>query len=85
VKPGRIPALNVEIMATLLLDAVGNPRGAFTFVMAVGRSAGWLAHAVEQRKTGRMIRPVAAYAGSRSPGSGRGSSVRSRPNAELRR
>lgn len=63
VKPGRTLPPNVEIMAALLLDAVGIPREAFTLVFAAGRSAGWLAHAMEQQKTGRMIRPVSAYIG----------------------
>jgi citrate synthase len=63
VKPNRKLPPNVEIMAALLLDAVGIPREAFTPVFAVGRSAGWLAHAMEQQKTGRMIRPVSAYVG----------------------
>ncbi len=63
VKPGRRLPPNVEIMAALLLDAVGFPREAFTPVFAVGRCAGWIAHALEQQKTGRMIRPVSAYVG----------------------
>jgi citrate synthase len=63
-KPGR-PALqpNVEINAARLLDAVGIPREAFTPVFAVPRCAGWLAHAMEQQKTGRLIRPTTAYIG----------------------
>jgi citrate synthase len=63
VKPGRTLPPNVEIMAALLLDAVGIPRQGFTPVFAVGRSVGWIAHALEQRKTGRMIRPTSAYVG----------------------
>jgi len=63
VKPGRTLPPNVEIMAALLLDAVGIPREAFTPVFAVGRCAGWLAHALEQQATGRMIRPVSTYVG----------------------
>lgn len=63
VKPGRKLPPNVEIVAALLLDAVGIPRDAFTLVFAVGRSAGWLAHAMEQQKTGRMYRPASAYVG----------------------
>jgi citrate synthase len=31
--------------------------------VAVSRSAGWLAHAMEQRATGRMIRPASRYVG----------------------
>jgi len=63
VKPGRALPPNVEIMAALLLDAVGFPREAFTPVFAVGRCAGWIAHALEQRQTGRMIRPTSKYVG----------------------
>jgi citrate synthase len=68
-KPGRLLPPNVEIMAALLLDAVGFPRAAFTPVFAVGRCAGWIAHALEQRQTGRMIRPASKYVG---PGIGAG-------------
>jgi citrate synthase len=63
VKPGlRLPP-NVEISAALLLDGVGFPREAFTPVFAVCRCAGWIAHALEQRKTGRLIRPASKYVG----------------------
>ncbi len=65
VKPGlRLPA-NVEIMAALLLDAVGIPREAFTSVFAISRCASWIAHALEQQQTGRMFRPEARYVGPR--------------------
>jgi citrate synthase len=65
-KPGR-PALqpNVEINAALLLDAVGLPRDAFMPVFAVARCAGWLAHAMEQQREGRLVRPSSAYVGPR--------------------
>ncbi len=63
VKPGRLLPANVEIAAALLLDAVGIPREAFTPVFAVSRCAGWLAHAMEQQKNGRMIRPTSRYVG----------------------
>ncbi len=63
-KPGRPPLQpNLEINAALLLDAVGFPREAFTPVFAVGRAPGWLAHAMEQQRTGRLIRPTSAYIG----------------------
>lgn len=63
VKPGRRLPANVEIMAALLLDAVGIPRDAFTAIFAIARSASWIAHALEQQKTGRMIRPASHYVG----------------------
>jgi citrate synthase len=62
-KPGRPIDTNVEFYTALLLEAVGLPRDAFTPVFALARSAGWLAHALEQQKTGRLIRPAAAYIG----------------------
>src|SRR5579864_7878042 len=68
-KPGRPPLQpNIEINAALLLDAVGLPRDAFTPVFAVARGAGWLAHALEQQKEGRLIRPSSAYVGPRPQG-----------------
>jgi citrate synthase len=68
-KPGR-PALqpNVEINAALLLDAVGLPRDAFMPVFAVARCAGWIAHAMESRRQGRLVRPSSAYVGPRPKG-----------------
>jgi citrate synthase len=62
-KPNRRLPANVEIMAALVLDAVGIPRNAFTAVFAIARSAGWIAHALEQQQTGRMIRPASVYVG----------------------
>jgi citrate synthase len=62
-KPGRTLQTNVELNAALLLEAVGLPREAFVPVFALARSAGWIAHALEQRKTGRMIRPQSRYLG----------------------
>jgi citrate synthase len=63
VKPGRRLPANIEVMAAVLLDAVGIPREAFTATFAIARSAGWIAHALEQQQTGRMIRPASAYVG----------------------
>jgi len=62
-KPDRPLETNVEFYTALLLEAVGLPRQAFTPVFALARSIGWLAHALEQQKTGRLIRPAAAYIG----------------------
>jgi citrate synthase len=63
VKPGRRLPANVEVMAAILLDAVGIPRQAFTATFAIARSAGWIAHALEQQQTGRMIRPASHNVG----------------------
>lgn len=62
-KPDRPLETNVEFWTALLLDAVGVPRDAFTGVFAMGRVAGWTAHALEQRQVGRLIRPESRYVG----------------------
>ena len=62
-RPGQILRPNLELNAALLLDACGIPRDAFTLVFAAARVAGWLAHALEQQKTGRLIRPKSRYVG----------------------
>jgi citrate synthase len=62
-KPGRRLDTNVEFYTALLLEALGIPRAGFTPVFAVGRMAGWIAHAVEQERTGRIIRPQSRYVG----------------------
>ncbi|HTJ56322.1 MAG TPA: citrate/2-methylcitrate synthase, partial [Devosiaceae bacterium] len=48
-----------------LLEALGFPRDAFTAVFAMGRTAGWIAHAREQVLGGRLIRPQSVYVGPR--------------------
>lgn len=49
------------------LAAIGHglmlPKGAALSVFALGRSVGWLAHAIEQYESGSMIRPRAKYTG----------------------
>lgn len=64
--PGRKLDTNVEFYTALLLDALGIPRELFTPVFAIGRVAGWTAHAIEHHaRKGRLIRPEALYDGAR--------------------
>jgi len=60
---GKRPSLDFALVA--LRRAIGAPEGGAYAVFAVGRSVGWLAHALEQRSTGALIRPRAAYTGVR--------------------
>ncbi len=62
-KPGRSIETNVEFYTALVLEAVGFPASAFTCVFAMSRVSGWIAHAREQRMTGRLIRPRSRYVG----------------------
>jgi citrate synthase len=62
-KPDRRLETNVEFFTAILLDALGIPRQAFTPIFAVARASGWTAHAREQQRTGRLIRPSSLYLG----------------------
>lgn len=62
-KPDRALDVNVEFYTALLLEALAFPPSAFTCVFAMGRVAGWIAHAREQLAGGRLIRPQSRYVG----------------------
>jgi citrate synthase len=64
-KPNRPLDTNVELYTALLLEALAFPPAAFTGVFAMGRVAGWIAHAREQAAGGRLIRPQSRYVGPR--------------------
>ena len=63
VKPGRDLYANVELYAGLILHTVGIPSEIFTPMFAIGRTAGWTAHMVEQLDGNRLMRPLAVYVG----------------------
>ncbi|MHC5022173.1 MAG: citrate/2-methylcitrate synthase [Planctomycetota bacterium] len=60
---GLHPTLDVGLVA--LRAALGLPRGSAAGLFAVGRMAGWVAHILEQRHTGVLLRPRARYVGVR--------------------
>lgn len=62
-KPGRALQTNVEFYTAVLLEALGFARESFTCVFAAGRVGGWIGHAREQLRTGRLIRPQSHYVG----------------------
>ncbi|MGY4400555.1 citrate synthase/methylcitrate synthase [Bradyrhizobium sp. USDA 3315] len=62
--PERPLETNVEFFTAILLDGLEIPRHAFTPIFATARAAGWTAHALEQRRTGRLIRPSSSYVGA---------------------
>jgi len=53
------PSIDVGLVA--LSRALGLPVGSATALFAVGRSAGWVAHALEQYEAGYLVRPRARY------------------------
>src|SRR2546423_1200745 len=62
--PERPLETNVEFFTAILLDALAIPRQAFTPIFPIARAAGWTAHAREQQRTGRLIRPSSSYVGA---------------------
>jgi citrate synthase len=54
---------NIDAALVALERTLRLPPGAALAIFAVGRTAGWIAHALEQRRDGRLIRPRASYAG----------------------
>jgi citrate synthase len=68
-RPDRVLATNVEFWAAIVLDFAEVPAHMFTAMFTCARTAGWSAHILEQKRTGRLIRPSARYIGpgARSP------------------
>lgn len=64
-KPGRRLQTNVEFYTALLLHGLGFDVPLFTPTFAVSRVSGWIAHAFEQRRANRIIRPQSEYVGPR--------------------
>lgn len=58
-------APNIDFALAALVRALGLPDDAGFTIFALARSAGWIAHALEQHLDGRLIRPRAAYVGVR--------------------
>lgn len=54
---------NVDFFSGAVYRLLGIPTELFTPVFAMARSAGWLAHILEQRSDNRLFRPKALYNG----------------------
>ena len=63
---------NVDFALVVLSRVLGLPAGGALSLFAIGRTAGWIGHATEQYKSGRLIRPRARYVGvpPKEPGVG---------------
>jgi citrate synthase len=64
-RPDRSLETNVEFWSAVILDYAEVPSKMFTSMFTCARIAGWSAHILEQKRTGRLIRPSARYVGPR--------------------
>ncbi len=62
-RPDRVLETNVEFWAAIVLDFAEVPANMFTSMFTCARTGGWSAHILEQKTTGRLIRPSAIYTG----------------------
>ena len=58
---GRHP--NVDFALAAAATSLGLPRNAALAIFILGRTVGWIAHAIEQYESGILIRPRARYTG----------------------
>ena len=64
--PERELPTNVEFFSAVVLDVAKVPPALAPAMFACSRVAGWSAHILEQKRTGRLFRPVARYIGPSS-------------------
>ena len=61
--PDRPLETNVEFWSAVVLDVAEIPHDLTPAMFACARVAGWSAHILEEKRTGRLIRPSAQYVG----------------------
>ncbi len=61
--PDRPLETNVEFWGAVVLEIARIPAAITPALFACARTGGWSAHIVEQKQTGRLIRPSAVYTG----------------------
>lgn len=54
---------NIDFALAALTRALCLPPGSALTLFAIGRTIGWIGHAIEQYTTGQLIRPRAKYVG----------------------
>ncbi|HEX3779929.1 MAG TPA: citrate synthase 2 [Pseudonocardiaceae bacterium] len=62
-RPDRAIETNVEFWAAVILDFAQVPPHMMPAMFTCARTAGWCAHILEQKRTGRLVRPSARYIG----------------------
>lgn len=54
---------NVDFYSATVYHSLGIPTDLFTCIFAIGRTAGWTAHVLEQLADNRLYRPLSEYTG----------------------
>ncbi|MEE2060519.1 citrate synthase 2 [Rhodococcus artemisiae] len=62
-RPDRAIETNVEFWAAVILDFAEVPAAMMPAMFTCGRTGGWCAHILEQKKLGKLVRPAAIYTG----------------------
>lgn len=62
-RPNRAIETNVEFWAAVILDFAEVPAAMMPAMFTCGRTAGWCAHILEQKRLGKLVRPAAIYTG----------------------
>ena len=62
-RPDRAIETNVEFWAAVILDFAQVPTKMMPAMFTCGRTAGWCAHILEQKRLGKLVRPAAIYVG----------------------
>ncbi|WP_329955146.1 citrate/2-methylcitrate synthase, partial [Rhodococcoides fascians] len=62
-RPDRPIETNVEFWAAVILDFAEVPAQMMPAMFTCGRTAGWCAHILEQKRLGKLVRPAAIYTG----------------------
>jgi citrate synthase len=58
---GAAPTLDLGLV--VMAQALGLPPGTALTLFAIGRTVGWIGHAIEQYQLDQLIRPRARYTG----------------------
>ncbi len=64
-RPDRAIETNVEFWAAVILDFAQVPATMMPAMFTCGRTAGWCAHILEQKRLGKLVRPAAIYTSAR--------------------
>ena len=63
-RPDRAIETTVEFWAAVILDFAEVPPHMMPAMFTCGRTAGWCAHILEQKRLGKLVRPAALYVGA---------------------